>query len=602
MKSIYSLFIVCAAIIMTGCEDFLDRPPLTDLNDETAWNTEENVRLYANKYYTGFFPGYGTGWSTSGAALMGYRFSDDIFQLGNQGNFRRSVPNSSIWGMSRVRSINIMIDRVENKAKDVLSQEAYKHWMGIGRFFRGLEYASLVRSYGDVPYYDHIVSDIDLDDLYKPRTPRNEVMDAVYDDLKFALENVRKSDGDQYVNRYVVAGFASRTALQEGSWQKYYLHDNERAKKFFELAEEAADLIISSGKYSIGTEFRALFTSDNLSGNKEVVFFRHYDPSVNVLHAIASNNNLSESVAFGPTTDLIKSFICADGKPWQNSTLDNADDFTLDTMIQTRDPRLEASFYDKPTNQNKASYWYINKFLPRSVAQSVAAGNSPPPEFTSNKNEIDYPVFRYSEALLNWIEAKAELETIGAGSVSQGDIDLSINSIRDRPLAPEAVAMGVQKTTPLDLAILPNDPNRDPDVPSLLWEIRRERRMEFVFEYGRLADLERWSKLEYMDTDVNEGLLSGGWVNFPTELPGELVSGSEGEISVITKDGDVIVYNGSNGDEMKGFYQSTDTGDRLPFLDIPNVNPYLRPVGKTQIDDYESKGYKLEQTQGWPQN
>ncbi|MBY5959423.1 RagB/SusD family nutrient uptake outer membrane protein [Membranicola marinus] len=602
MKTIYSLVIVCAAIIMIGCEDFLDRPPLTNLNDETAWNTEENVRLYANKYYTSFFPGYGAGWSTSGAALMGYRFSDDVFQLGNQGNFGRQVPNSGIWSMSLVRSINIMIDRVENKMQDVLSQEAYNHWMGIGRFFRGLEYASLVRAYGDVPYYDHVVSDIDLDDLYKPRTPRDEVMDAVYDDLKFALENVRRSDGDQYVNRYVVAGFASRAALQEGSWQKYYYGNNERAKKFFELAEEAAAFLINSGKYNISSEFRALFTSDNLAGNDEVVFYRHYDPAVNVLHAIASYNNLSESVAFGPTTDLIKSFICVDGQAWQNSTLSNAEDFTLDSMLQTRDPRLEATFYDHPSIQNRASYWYINKFLPRSVAKSVEAGNAPPPEFTSNKNEIDYPVFRYSEALLNWIEAKAELETLGAGSVTQGDIDQSINSIRSRPLAPEAIELGVQKTAPMNLALLPDDPNRDPDVPALLWEIRRERRMEFAFEYGRFADLERWSKLEYMDTDKNEDLLSGGWVNFPSELPSELVPGNEGEIAVITKDHEVVIYDGSNGDQMKGFYQSTETGDRLPFLDIPNVNPYLSPVGKTQMDDYESKGYKLEQTQGWPQN
>jgi hypothetical protein len=602
MKSIYSLLLVGAVIVMVGCQDLLDRPPLTELNDETAWTSEENVRLYANKYYTDFFPGYGINFNYSGAAYMGYQFSDDVFQWGNQGNFGRSVPNSSIWNMSLVRSINIMIDRVETRMKGVLSQEAYNHWMGIGRFFRGIEYASLVRSYGDIPYYDHVVSDIDLDDLYKPRTPRNEVMDAVYDDLKFALDNVRKSDGDQYVNRYVVAGFASRAALQEGSWQKYYYKNNERAKKFFELAEEAANLIINSSKYGIVTDFRTLFTSNTLAGNRDVVFYRHYDPAVNILHAVASNNNLSDSLGFGPTTDLIKSFICIDGEAYQNSGVENADDFSLSTMIQTRDSRLEATFYDKPTNKNRASYWYINKFLPRSVAALVEAGNPPPAEFTSSKNEIDYPVFRYAEALLNWIEAKAELSTLGAGSVSQSDIDQSVNVIRNRPLAPEAVAKGVERTAPLDLGLLPNDPNRDPDVTPLLWEIRRERRMEFAFEYGRYADLERWSKLESMDTDLNPDLLSGGWVNFPSELPGELVNSNAGEISVITKEGDVIIYNGSNGDDMHGFYQATNTGDRLPFLDVPNVNPYLSPVGKVQIDDYESKGYELKQTEGWPQN
>src|SRR5699024_2882366 len=197
-----------------------------------------------------------------------------------QSNFGRSVPNSGIWGMSTLRSINIMIERIEDRMQDVLTEEAYNHWMGIGRFFRAMDYARLVNAYGDVPYYDHVVSDIDLDDLYKPRTPRNEVMDAVYEDLKFALENVRSSDGDQSLNRYSVAGFASRIALDEGSWQIYYYKNNSQAQKCFQLAIDAADMVISSGRYSISSEFRDLFISNNLAGNPDVLLFRHYDPSV----------------------------------------------------------------------------------------------------------------------------------------------------------------------------------------------------------------------------------------------------------------------------------------------------------------------------------
>ena len=601
MKYIYSFLIACIALSFSGCKKILDRPPLTEMNDENAWTSEVNLRLYANKYYPSFFTGYGVAFDYSGAALMGYQFSDDVFLLGNQGNFTRALPNSSIWSMSLIRSINIMIDRIENRMKGVLPEEAYNHWMGIGRFFRGVEYADLVSRFGNVPYYDHVVSDIEPDDLYKPRTPRNEVMDAVYDDLKFALSNVRLSDGDQYVNRYVVAGFVSRAALHEGSWQKYYYNNNERATKFFQLAAEAANMIITSGRYDIVTDFRTLFTSNTLAGNRDVVFYRHYDPGVNILHAIATNNNLSESVAFGPSTDLIKAFIAVDGNAWQNSAEPNAGDFTLSNMIKTRDSRLEATFYDKPINKNRASYWYINKFLPRSVAAAVEAGNAPPADFTSNKNQTDYPVFRYAEALLNWIEAKAELSTIGGGSVTQSDLDLSVNKIRNRPLAAEAVAKGVKKTAPLTLANMPDDPARDPSVPALLWEIRRERRMEFAFEYGRYDDLKRWKKLEYMNTEVDKDLLSGGWVNFSTELPGELTSAKIGQIAVVTMNGTTITYDGSNGAQMKGFFRSPNTNGRLPFLNVPNVNPYLSPVGRVQMDDYRNRGYVLEQTEGWPQ-
>ena len=597
MKYIYSFLITCIIATGMGCKKIVDRPPLTVTTDETAWINEGNVRLYANQFYTHYFRGYGEGFNYSGAALMDYQFSDDVFLLGNQGNFTRAVPSSSIWNYNRVRATNIIIDRVQTRMQGILKEEALQHWVGIGRFFRAMEYADLVSRFGDVPYYDYVVDIADTDALYKARTPRNEVMNAVYDDLKFAMQNVRINDGDQYVNRYVVAGFASRIALQEATWQKYYYNDNEQARKFFELAVEAGDLIINSGRYDIVTDFRTLFTSKSLGGNKDVILYRHYDAAVNILHAIASNNNLSESVAFGPTTDLIKSFIAVDGNAWQNSAKPDAADFTLASMIKTRDSRLEASFYDKPTNKNRSSYWYINKFLPRSVAAVVEAGQAPPVEYTSSKNDIDYPVFRYAEALLNWIEAKAEL-----GTITQGDVDKSINKIRNRPLAPEAIAKGVQKTAPLQLDNLPDDPERDPSVNALLWEIRRERRMEFAFEYGRYQDLRRWGKLAYMDTDQNKDLLSGGWINFPTELPGELTNSKVGQLSVVTMNGNVITYTGSNKNDMKGFYRSPTTNGRLPFLNLPNVNPYLAPVGRVQMDEYRSKGYELKQTEGWPAN
>ena len=178
-------------LLFVGCEDFLDRPPLTSFNDETAWTSEDNVRLYANKYYDTFFTGYGQGWTVDGAPVEGFQFSDDILHLGNQPNFTRSVPNSSIWSYTLIRSLNIMIDRVENRMEGVLADDSSNHWLGIGRFFRGWRYADLATQFGDVPYYDYVVSDQDLDDLYKQRTPRNEVMDAVYEDLQFALDNVR---------------------------------------------------------------------------------------------------------------------------------------------------------------------------------------------------------------------------------------------------------------------------------------------------------------------------------------------------------------------------------------------------------------------------
>lgn len=602
MTTKFKILLALLVIVFSACKKFLDRPPLTSETDETAWSSEEKIRLYANKFYTDFFDGYGNGFTTTGAPLVGFTNSDDMVVQGNQPNFTRAVPNSSIWSYTTIRSINIMLDRIETRMGTILTPEAKAHWTGIGRFFRGYRYAELVQAYGDVPYYTREILDIELDELYKDRTPRNEVMDGVYDDWKFALQNVRLNDGDQYVNRYIVAGFVSRLALNEGTWQKYYYKNNERAKKFLDLALEAADMVIASNRYDIVTDYKTLFTSKELKGNKDLLLYRNYDPAAGVTHAIASYGNLAESTTNGPSSDLIKSYILSSGEVYQNASPADAD-FTLGNLIKTRDSRFEATFYSKPSLLNRGSYYYITKFLPREVEKRTQVDLlGMPPEFTGDKNETDAPVLRYAEILLNWIETKAELATIGGTAVTQGDIDKTINKIRSRPLAQEAIDRGVTKTAPLSLAALPTDPARDPEVSALLWEIRRERRMEFAFEIFRVTDLKRWSKLEYMDNSLNTDLLSGGWVNFPAQLPGALTSANVGIVSVVSLNGTETVYNGSNASAMIGFYKNTVNKPRLPFLNQPNINPYLAPVGLVQIDDYAARGYKLTQTQGWPQN
>ena len=618
MKTKYFTIFSLAAILFSGCGKILDRPSKTDESDDDFWTSETKVRLYAHEFYTKTFIGYGQGFSRNYAALSGYEFNDDMLTQGNQTEFERQVPTSKgsnsiaevnpawqstytgpTWNFAWVRKANIMIDRVENEMKGILSEEQQAHWLGIGRFFRGLEYSGLATVFGDVPFYDKEISNTDTDELYKPRTPRDEVMDHVYDDFKYALENVRLNDGDQTVNRYVVAGYVSRYALIEGTWQKYHFNNNERASKFFNLAIDAANFIMNSGKFDIVTDFRSLFGSYDLAGNRDCIFYRHYDDAHLITHSIASQCNLAESRNAGPTLDLVKAFICNDGQDWETSTLANADNFELSELIKTRDPRFEASFWHKPHPMSRGSQLYICKFINREGPTYAANGETVPTEYTSTFNKNDYPVMRYAEVLLNWIEAKAELATVGGAAVTQADIDASINKIRNRPLDDVAISRGVKKTAAMQLGSLPEDPNRDGTVPKLIWEIRRERRMELAFEFSRIVDLRRWKKLDYMDTKKNPDLLTGTWVNFPKELPEELAAKNIGILSVINKDGEQIEYNGSNDKEMVGFFRHLSNVDRLEVLNVPGINPYLSPVGRNQINDYAKKGYVLEQTQGW---
>ena len=207
---------------------------------------------------------------------------------------------------------------MDNIAKPKISDEAYRHWSAVARFFRGYEYSRLVSVFGDVPYFGRVVSENELDTLYKDRDNRGVVMDKVYDDFQYVLANIRDNDGTQYLNKYIAAAFISRFMLFEGTYEHYHGLDPGKAKKYLELAVQAAEIVMNSNKYSFGSDFKSLFSSESLAGNPEVILYRAYDAALKVTHSIGSYSNGTEVVGVDPNLVLIKSFIMNDGNVWQN--------------------------------------------------------------------------------------------------------------------------------------------------------------------------------------------------------------------------------------------------------------------------------------------
>ena len=609
-RRVVSCFILLSTLFISSCEDFLDRPQLNNPDDQSFWTQENNIRLFANEFYPQFFVGYNSSWTLDYSHFKGYMFSDDVVSKNVQSLFETSVPPSRgsssnttsapawmaqyagpTWYFGWIRKANMMLNRLDTRMKGTLSTESMNHWTAVARFFKALDYCRLVSVFGDVPYFEAEFSTGDKDIMYKDRTPRNEVMDKVYDDFKYAIQNLRENDGNQCLNKNIAAGFISRWMLFEGTWQKYQNNDNTRAKKFLDFAVEASEIIMNSGKYEIATDMHTLFGSDNLAGNKECILYRHYDATQSVTHCIASYNCSYEAQDQSANLDVVKAFICKDGKDWQNSTVENADKFDLANLIKTRDPRFEASFLDK-LNVSAAALLFTSKFVDRTGPKLTAPI---PAKYYSNTNTNDAPVIRLGEILLNWIEAKAELSTLGETAVTQADIDKSINILRKRPLDEEAINKGVVKSALMSLAALPNDPSRDADVPQLIWEIRRERRMELFMEPSRLLDLKRWKKINYMKGSVKPDILKGIWVDLSKEMPSLLTTAKKGITQVMKADGSIVKFNGSNAADMVGFYLPEGVKERDDFTD----RVYLSPVGKSQIDLYTSQGYKLTQTKGW---
>ena len=608
-KYILSIFAV-AGLLFSSCDDYLDRPQLNVPDDNTYWKTESDARMFSQGFYTNYFVGYNSGWTVAYAPLRFYYFADDFASTGKQSNFENSVPTSrgtnsesqstittyagENWNFAWVRRANIFLERLEGRMKDILSAEAYNHWHAVASFYKCFAYARQVATFGDTPYFETTFDSSDLETMYKDRDSRTFVMDKVYDMLKNdVLVNMRKDDGANMLNLYVAAAYASRWMLFEGTWQKYHGGDQAASQKYLQLAKDAAEIVMNSGKYAINTPLRDLFGSQDLKGNKEALMYRHYTAEM-LKHHVASYSNGQESQSPAPNLALIKSFICQDGKVYQKSELENVSPMTIQNVMLTRDPRFEATFVDRPKVESN-TLLYACKFIDRNALTLANPGSVA--MYGSNTNTNDAPVIRYAEVLLNWVEAKAEL-----GAVTQDDLDKSVNQLRRRPLDATAEAKGIKNTPDMKLADITADfdPARDADVSPILWEIRRERRMEFVYEYSRLQDLRRWKKLDYMSNYSTTGMpytdnMLGPWVDLAKDVPSYVESGQIGKRTVMKEDGTVVVFDGNNAADMVGYYVPQNAQPRDVFTD----RNYLAPIGEQQINEYKMKGFTLTQTKGW---
>jgi len=550
-------------VVLVGCKkDFLERLPQDQLTDDTYWNSENNIRTFAWGFYPAYFTGYGSGFAW-GKYFSGQSLNDD-FAPSAPAQFTQNVPASGGgWTFSWVRKANIFIDRVQRAP---IPEEAIRHWIGIGRFFRALEYHDLVKRFGDVPWFGREVTDADEELLYKPRDPRTLVMDSVLKDFQYAAENVRASDGTEglTVNKYVVLAYMSRIMLFEGTWQKYHHNNTTKANEYLEAAKWAANEVISSGKYIVADDYRGLFSSLSLAGNKEVLLYREYATGL-LTHSL--NSYVNKEPQTGASKNAIESYLAADGKPIGLSNLYQGDKTIADVMTD-RDPRLYETFVQElrlngvATNYSTSGY-AVHKFLNESIKEL--------PEGSSSLNPTDAPVIRYAEVLLNYAEAAAEL-----GNLTQADLDKTINKLRDRAdvQMPHLQVIGGQPAVNGEVY---DDPARDPSVPSMIWEIRRERRVELMMEGFRLDDLKRWKKLEYTDTQGNPDINRGAWI-VAADYPGLK---------------DVKIEN----DEDEGYIIPAWKPETQRLFTDPKV--YLEPLPLDQIKLYKDKGKELTQNPGW---
>jgi hypothetical protein len=591
--------IILILLGLTGCEDYLDRKNLDSFDDANFWVNEGNLRLYTMGNYAGYSsirPGYFYGFGTGYAYGNFFTFGPWSDEYSSSAVWTQNTATSGNgWAFDWVRRHNLMINRVQNMN---LPDEAKNHWLGVARFFRAMEYSDLAMAFGDIPWYDTEVFPGEYELIYKDRDPVEFVAGKIAEDFEYAAENVRVNDGALQVNRDVVLAYMSRRLLYFGTFLKYHGIDQAVATSMLQKAKWAAEQLITGNKYQVADDYRGLFTSEDLSTNKEVIFFRQYADS-KATHSLVSYNNMEAQT--GTTLKMVDTYLCTDGLPVKQSPVydyasDNGIRYPKD-QFKNRDPRMLATMVDSirisqiSTNYSTTGFLSL-KFLP-------VGANSIDAKFNSSTNSTDAPVMRYGEVLLNYAEAAAEL-----GQFTQADADKTINLLRNRNIKKNNAGdvltkvppMTVSGTTVLANGVEINDPDRDPTVNPLIWEIRRERCVELLGEGFRKYDLKRWKKYEYLKTiETAAG---------PTNLgKGALV-----DLMAMTPDVRKKVKSAVRfwlpvaGDSTKCFiYNLYDANMRRDWVpgDSYYERQYLNSVPKDQIKLYSDMGYTLTQNPGW---
>ncbi|WP_161964069.1 RagB/SusD family nutrient uptake outer membrane protein [Chitinophaga flava] len=554
-KRKYLPIILTIALAAVGCKKYVDKGLVDQFDDNNFWISEDNVRMYSWPFYE-IFKGYGNG---NGSGDFYFTTLNDDQASPAISVLTTVVPTtSSKWDFTLIRKANVLLERIN---KVPMPDDAKNHWRGVARFFRAYSYFNMVKDYGDVPWMGRAADISDTAYVYKSRDPRAAVMDSVLADLDFACANLRVKDQENTINQYVALALKSRICLFEGTWREYHKEAKlPDAAKFLLAAKDASEKLIN-GPFALNANYTTTYNSLDLTGNKEVMLYKRYVPGY-LGHSLIGYLTSSTTMS-GLNKSAIDAFVCSDGLPIKLSPLYQGDN-NIKATRTNRDNRLLLSIDTVlcyPTNlvsgRTSTTGYRPTKFLNPQVANIVAP-----------YNDTDAPLFWLAEVLLNYAEAAAVLDKQGQYTFTQADLDKSINKLRTRAGIPILQTSGGGQTAVNGASF--SDPANNTQVSSLIWEIRRERRVELMLDGFRYYDLMRWSLGDNLTTTTNPDITKGAKVPPPPAGNKDLTVDENGYISV---------YN---------------AGISRVFNKDKN---YLEPIPSGQISLYP--GGNLEQNPGW---
>ena len=558
---LYILFVVGILGFLTSCQNYLDRPPLSSITPDQYLNDESQLAAYDVNLYRVFpthaqwtFGTFGIDANTDNQAGMTYdnKFVPGQWKVGASGGD---------WNFSDIYQCNYFLNKVVplyKAGKITGSQPNIEHYIGEMYMIRAYVYFQKLMEFGDFPIVKKPLPDnMDTLTAASKRAPCNEVARFIIADLDSAINMMQPEapeGGTNRLSKYAALLLKSRVALFEGSWLKYFKGtafvpngpnwpgkdkdynanyqypsggiDNEIdyfLTQSMDAAKQVADNIplvannmtaeADTGRaFSVASDanpYCQMFSSVDMSGFGEVLFWRRYDAGLGITHNVPVYEQ-SGNDGIGLTRGLVDNFLMANGLPIYATGSGYAGDDSISEVRKNRDGRLWL-FLKQPKQVN---------VLYESTAGDHATPIEPIPDITSSSQEQKYTtgytirkglnydaaqcangggytgaiVFRAVEAYLNYMEA----EYMKNGSLD-GTAQNYWREIRERA----GVDPDFQKT--IDATDMsqegPNDwgaYSAGQFVDKTLYNIRRERRSELMAEGLRWMDLIRWRAMDQM--------------------------------------------------------------------------------------------------------
>ncbi|MEP6748119.1 MAG: RagB/SusD family nutrient uptake outer membrane protein [Bacteroidota bacterium] len=593
------IFILSMALFfcMVGCKKtFLELDPLDAVTEAAYFTSPDQFKSTAADFYNkmiGFRP-------VSSSNI--YTFMDWGSDLSGGYGWPTTLSAGDVyWNnpYSYIRANNILLKKGRDYAG---AYSGIRQYLAAAYFFRAWHHFFLLKRYGGVPI-DTVVVNIKSPVLYGPRNSRYEVSKQILLDLDSAIAglplegSIAAVDKGQ-VSQQAAKAFKARVLLYESTYEKYVLkatdgdgvssgagsngYDAGNVSKYLTEAASLASQVMSYADYSLFTgvdslSYRYLFILDDAASNpkgltktanKEFLLSSKYDFTL-----LQGNANLTHTGAGSLTRKAMDMFLCKDGLPFSVSPLAKGyklmtDEFTnreSRMTCLTGAPRQKYWGFGTAygANYTLANYltvfnWpsNINVAYPDLTNGGSGYGSRKFSSESTNRADLqesyDYPQIRLAEVYLIYAEAKCEL---GGGTISDADLNISINKIRSRAGA-AALTNGL-------IAPYPS--------LTMLGEIRRERTLEMLNENTRFTDLYRWGIAEQELNQVPEGMV----VNY---------NGQPTEIATFTNP-----YTNLPSYKASAYPFGVDAADGALILALPPTTPltkknYLNSLPQDQIN------------------